>query len=291
MSRVPSSSLYTVPTSSTSLISIVYERYPGRVTSCCGLYILGLGILTLFSGFASSPHELEQYHEQLPQKNELINLNNHLFDMEDAYQRYYSSKGWFSCDYVCTRNYELYTKKKNTYDVLQKQHQQKLSNAKANLGIFSETAIEETKDLFTKTVNGGTRFVTTQTKWNLFYSLLFRGISWTYRQDDGLMGWIVDMIFQVTMNVIMGTFGVVVSFAISVWSIITEYQASFLHAVIFYTGALLAVLSFGLTICFGCCGIALVSVASPAYILMKNRLENNGRYQQPERYYLHPHSR
>ena len=85
------------------------------------LWALGLLIVTMGKGYTIDPNTYSKFEDALDEaeKIEQTHLNDAYLNNEAMYQRYYRSKGWFSCDSYCQSNYQDYLRA-----------QQQLSDAK-----------------------------------------------------------------------------------------------------------------------------------------------------------------
>ena len=83
-----------------------------------------------------------------------------------AYQAYYHSKGWFTCDSLCQRNKQRSDLAKKALDEIRKEGNARMSDAKAVAGLFSEVGVGEVKDSFWSYFNQGKEFAKRQSMWD-----------------------------------------------------------------------------------------------------------------------------
>lgn len=85
------------------------KKNPIKVTS----YIVGLLLCLFFSGWQVTDSQRQEYHQELQKIDRQI-IDDSEVALHDSYERYYSSKGWFTCDSRCQQY-------RNDYNLLQKQ--------------------------------------------------------------------------------------------------------------------------------------------------------------------------
>lgn len=206
-----------------------------------GGYLLGLLLCLFFSGFKVTDTQREAYtaeinkvdHTALYETGALLN---------DAYNGYLRTKGWFTCDALC----QSYKRDMQTYErlmvTLKKEEAAKVANAKSKLGVFSEYAVEETRNLFWERFAQGRGFAQRQTKWDaLFYGISAMG------RDENLVAYIFRVIVSLLFNFTIGVVGAVLVFVFNLYSLIQTFQPNFLVGMAFFTLASLAAVSFALT--------------------------------------------
>ena len=65
-----------------------------------------------------------------------------------AYNAYYASKGWFTCDGLCQHNKQRMVVADQALEDIRAEENARMSDAKRVAGIFSEVGVEEVKDKF-----------------------------------------------------------------------------------------------------------------------------------------------
>ena len=105
------------------------------------------GLLILLIGGSGTKLTWDQKREY----NRIMNTIDLSAEM-NASDRYYRAKynydrtkGWFSCDAMCTKYKERMQLEKSVLDEIRRDGNKKMSNAKATAGIFSEVGVEEVK--------------------------------------------------------------------------------------------------------------------------------------------------
>lgn len=126
-----------------------------------GLYVLGILLCLLFSGYTPQQKQIEQYDSTLQKLDPLV-----LEEAETVWYRadiqYRQSAGWFSCNSRCQENKRAAGEARTTYDKLLKEHDGVVRDAKSALGIFSSFGVQETRNLFWKRFAQGRGFAQTQ---------------------------------------------------------------------------------------------------------------------------------
>ena len=74
------------------------------------LWAIGLLITSLAKGYTIDPNTAREFDNALDEADriEQTHVNEAYMNNEAMYQRYYRSKGWFSCDSYCQSNYQQY---------------------------------------------------------------------------------------------------------------------------------------------------------------------------------------
>jgi hypothetical protein len=265
-----------------SLVVATVRRNPVRVGVSVTAYVSGMLLLFLFAGLTPSAEQVEAFEAALPEQRELQAAREARMDVDRKHTAYRSLQGWFwSCGAECQAARTEWEAAKLVHEGKARVVDAKQREANSHLGLLSTSAVGQAKDLFWSTVGGGGEFVKRQTWWDLMSTLFFRGIrfssmrSWD-EEGSNFLSIVIDMIGRVVINVWLAVTGVVVTFSVSVWSVISSYNPNPLTAAVFFLGALLAALSFAFTVCAGCCGCAMGAVAAPVYIAAR-AARANGR--------------
>ena len=132
-------------------------------------------------GFAVTPEANARYEHHLSkidfektyQARELV---------DRRYETYYHSKGWFfSCDEVCTSNYAHLQAAQAQLSEVEAQDYAKLSDARAEVGIFSEYGVAEARDMFWDKFEDGKNFAKRMTTYDAI------GAGLTMSRDESLV--------------------------------------------------------------------------------------------------------
>lgn len=253
----------------------VVKRNPLKV----GAYVVGLLICLAFSGFAITDTQRANYYHHLDSINHAP-----LYDVEErlvsASINYRNTKGWFwSCDARCQEYKAQMDTYQAQYNVLKYDEEQKMSSAKASLGLFSEHGVEETRGLFWERFTQGKGFAARQSKWDA----LFIGISGMGR-NESIFEYAFRVIINMLFNFTIGVFGAVVAFIWGLGGIVRTYQANILSGATFFLLASLAAVSFALTWIIGLYVATAGTVYVGAKLIASNmRIQDNPNSAQYRR--------
>lgn len=252
----------------------VVKRNPLKV----GGYVVGLLLCLFFNGWSSTPTQLTEYNAHIKE-----------IDYEEYHQArdrlshatsiYYRSKGWFSCDPQCKKNLEIMKEQEESFKLISKYEQKKVSEAKASLGLFSEYGISETRELFWKRFGQGQNFATRQSKWDF----LFMGIG-AMGRDEKLASFLLRVVITWLFNFTIGVCGAVIAFMWGLWTLVTTYQENVLASLFFFSLASIAAISFAMTWLIGLyVGTAGTVYVGAKFLSTQLRLQSDGSDQGPRR--------
>lgn len=220
-------------------------------------YLVGVLICLFFSGFKVNETQRQEYAREIA-KFDHSELNNVEWELDKSYNLYYRSKGWFFlCDAACQENYRVYQGWQREYDLLKRKESSVEAAAKSKLGLFSEYGVSETRDLFWRRFAQGKMFAKRQS----MFDMVFYGVG-AMARDESFIKYVVRLVASVLMNLTIGVFLAVVTFILSLWSVISSYQPSFLAGFTYFSLAALAAISYGLTWVIGMYCVA----AGTAYV-------------------------
>jgi hypothetical protein len=206
-----------------------------------GAYLLGLLLCLFFTGWKVTDVQRAEYYEEL---NKVDNTALYTVgaSLNDAYNGYYRTKGWFTCDSFCQAYKADMHNYQRQYDALRAEEAARISVAKSKLGVFSEYGVEEARNLFWERFNQGKGFAQRQTKWDaLFYGISAMG------RDEKLISYLFRIVLSFLFNFTIGVVGAVVVFIFNLYSLILTFRASFLTGLVFFGFASLAAISFAMT--------------------------------------------
>lgn len=231
------------------------KRNPIKV----GAYLLGLLVCLFFNGFSINEAARGAYLAEV-QKLDHNALHDAEMSMHLSYNEYYRSKGWLSCNSICTANKAIYETDRALYHAIKAHEDEQLAVAKSKLGLMSEAGVEETRTLFWDRFAAGKGFAQRQTKWDA----LFMGIS-AMGRDESLLSYLLRLAMSMLFNFTLGVCGAVIAFMYSLFALIRSYQASLPTAMAFFVFASLAAVSFALSWLFALYAAA----AGTAYVGLK----------------------
>lgn len=212
---------------------------------------------------------------------------------DDAYKQYYYSKsnydrtkGWFTCDASCTRYKHRMEKDKVILDEIRREGQNRMSDAKATAGIFSEIGVGEVKDSFWEYFASGKRYAKRQSMWDA----MFMGMR-SMGRDESMLEYGLKILLQVLINFSIGLIMALVFFIFGLWTIVRSYQPNPLTALAFFLSAVCAAFAFVTTYLFAVYGAAAGGIYGVAKIAENQmRLEggaNGGRNRRNVRQHAH----
>jgi hypothetical protein len=249
-----------------------------------GSYVFGI----LFLLFIGSGSKLS--YEQSQRYNAIMNSIDVSAEHEasnryaQASHAYRATKGWFTCDHLCTRNKIRMDDAKAVLDSVRDEGYARMSDAKSVAGLFSEVGVGEVKDSFWQYFSSGKKFAKRQS----MYDALFMGMR-SMSRDESMMEYVMKMLIQFLLNMSMGMIGALFVFIMGLLSIIRSYQPNPIVAVIFFLGSACAAFAFVSTYLFavfgaaagGVYGLAQVAVSRAQIEQQQNRRRQNVGY--------HPH--
>eukprot|EP01041_Mallomonas_annulata_P005363 gene5363-10719_t len=233
-----------------------------------GAYVFGILMCLFFSGFKVSSNQQVKFESKM-RTIDYSGLDKLALELDYAEHDYRRSKGWFSCDTFCQENKRSLDNIRQKYNTLKAKIDQGVSDAKSELGIFSESGVGETRDLFWLRFSQGKGFATRQSKWDA----LFMGIG-AMSRDEGMLSYLLRLLMSVLFNFTLGMFGTVIGFIFSLPGIIMAYQVPLLYACLFFISATLAAIAFAATWILGLYTAAAGAVYVGAKLVASNmRLE------------------
>lgn len=242
-------------------------------------YILGiLTILLIGSGTKLNLDQRREYSNIM----QTIDLQAEFDASQDFYvtdNAYRASKGWFTCDGLCQRNKKRMEESKYRLDLIRKEGEARMSDAKSVAGIFSEVGVGEVQDSFWSYFASGKQFAKRQSMWDAFF-ISFRSM----RRDEKFFEYALNVLMQVLVNFSMGLVMALVMFVFGLWSIVRSYQANPIVALFFFVAASCAAFSFVATYLLAIYGAAAGGVYGVLKVAETNaraaRIQGNGRQQQ-----------
>ena len=259
-------SISAVSNSVGAIVVANFRAHPVRNTLFCGWYLLALAAALAFTGFSVSMEALDQWEvEMVDLKPQKLAMNSAQGRLRVAESSYYASKGWFgSCPQpVCSEAYAHYQRVQQEFDAEKSAYVAGLKHANANLGVWSPQAVEEARGAFWRNAQGGADFAKRTSYWDLWYSVIFRGISAARGNDESMLSWVVELVFRVLTNIAMAVVGVVLSFAWGVSETISLYAPSWPEAILAWIIAVSAATAISCTALIGCCGLTGAGLAIP----------------------------
>lgn len=257
----------------------VARTYP-KLTAA---YVIGLSVLMFASGFAVDAITKREFHVQMAkvERLEATQLDKAFMKQQRAYDHYYYSKGWFSCDTTCNNNYNSYLRAQEEHRTVEAERDRLESVARKKVGIFSEYAVSDCRRQFWEYWDHGWRMAKDMSWWDAIMGVMF-----SRRDEDGIetILWIIGRImWNFTVGLFMGVSGFIINL---IWWV-RSYEAGFM-GILFFTLAACAAMSVFMSFMLGMCGV----VGGGAVLIAKNaggrsiqggRNQNGGRYDRRNR--------
>jgi len=199
------------------------------------LWAVGLIIVTLGRGYAIDAKTGQKFSAALDEADliEQTHVNEAHLQMEAAYNRYYRSKGWFSCDSYCQTQYQSYLKAQEQMKDAKALHDAAISEARATVGIFSDYAVQDARRLFWSCWEWGKNFA----KRISFYDAIFLAMD---SRNEGLGGYLARMVVRLLVNFTIGFFSALVSFVWQLAFFVWSYKAGIAGLAFFILGSVAA---------------------------------------------------
>eukprot|EP00579_Thalassiosira_antarctica_P007636 CAMPEP_0201878514 /NCGR_PEP_ID=MMETSP0902-20130614/9653_1 /ASSEMBLY_ACC=CAM_ASM_000551 /TAXON_ID=420261 /ORGANISM="Thalassiosira antarctica, Strain CCMP982" /LENGTH=319 /DNA_ID=CAMNT_0048406173 /DNA_START=58 /DNA_END=1017 /DNA_ORIENTATION=- len=188
---------------------------------------------------------------------------------QTAYNNYYHSKGWISCDAHCHHYKKIMERKKYEWDEIKAEGNARMSDAKSVAGLWSEVGVGEVTDSFWGYFASGKSFAKRQSMWDA----MFMGMR-SMSRDESMVEYMLKMLMQVLLNFSMGLIMALVIFIFGLWNIIRTYQPNPLTALFFFITAASAAFALVSTYLF-----ALFGAAAGGVYGMAKMAETNGRIE------------
>jgi ABC-type multidrug transport system fused ATPase/permease subunit len=235
-----------------------------------GSYIVGILVILLIGSGTKLNYDQRKQYNTIMNTIDLQVEYDASQDFHMANQAYRASKGWFTCDGLCTRNKRRMEDSKYKLDLIRQEGQARMSDAKAVAGLFSEVGVGEVQDSFWSYFTSGKQFAKRQSMWDAMF-IGFRSMS----RDENMLEYGLKLLMQVLINFSMGLIVALVMFVIGLWSVVRSYQPNPIVALLFFIGAACAAFSFVMTYLFALYGAA----AGGVYGVLKFA-ETNARAQR-----------
>lgn len=252
----------------------VVKDHPKISTS----YLIGILFLLFGTGFKVSEDLRDSYDRTLDKidfEGQQVAHGN-LWEAKQSYDR---SKGWFSCDRLCTQHKKRYDAAQATWDKLKAEEYAVTKEAKSQLGIFSEYGVAETRDVFWRTFAGGKDFAKRQSMWDMLFAGLSLGSG---RKDEDMFGVVLKWLVQLLFNFTLGLCGALVVFLAKLWGVISAYSPDPLTAALYFAIAAVsatACVATYLLILYGAAG-GTVAVVVKKIADHNHRLETDPEYRR-----------
>jgi hypothetical protein len=186
------------------------KRFARKHPVPVGTYLVGLLCALFVTGVAVTNEQATAYerimsHQVAAASQDKADVANALHNYS---RRYSAARGWFGgcSDARCVdakRNYDLANA---DMKVLEGKELAALKLAKREVGLTSDYAVQETRDMFWRTFQGGKSFAKRQSMWDLLT------IGFSRRRDEEMMSAVLRWLMNVMFNFTLGLTGACVGF-------------------------------------------------------------------------------
>lgn len=250
-----------------------------------GGYLLGIVVILLVGSGTKLNYDQRREYNNIMNTIDVDAEYDASSDFWRANQAYKATKGWFSCDGLCQRNKRKMEDAKYRLDIIRAEGNQRMSDAKAVAGLFSEVGVGEVQDSFWSYFSAGKQFAKRQSMWDA----MFMGMR-SMGRDESMIEYGLKVLMQVLMNFSMGLIIALFTFVIGLWSIVRSYQPNPIVAVLFFISAACAAFSFVATFLLAMYGTAAGGVYGVLKVAESNlRLQQGHPGQQPRHMHNRPH--
>eukprot|EP00980_Cylindrotheca_fusiformis_P010344 scaffold2299_cov131-Cylindrotheca_fusiformis.AAC.31 len=249
-----------------------------------GSYIIGILVILLVGSGTKLSYDQRRTYNNIMSTIDLQAEYDASQEFWMADQAYRASKGWFSCDGLCQRNKQRMENAKHKLDLIRKEGEARMSDAKSVAGLFSEIGVGEVQDSFWSYFTHGKQFAKRQSMWDAMF-IGFRSM----RRDENFLEYALNLLMQVLVNFSMGLVMALIMFVIGLWSIVRSYQPNPLVAVAFFVAAACAAFSFVATYLLAIYGAAAGSVYGVLKFAETNARLQGGPQQQQQYMRNRPH--
>jgi len=204
-----------------------------------GSYVFGLLVILLAGSGTKLTLENQREYDRIMNTIDLRAEYDASTRYGHAYDAWYASKGWFTCDSLCQRNKRRMESAKRDLDAIRAEGYNRMSDAKAVAGLFSEYGVLEAKDSFWSHFSSGKQFAKRQSMWDaMFIGLRSMG------RDESMIEYALRVLMQVLLNFSIGLVMALIFFTFGLWSIVKSYQPDPFTALIFFISAICAGFAF-----------------------------------------------
>jgi len=193
------------------------------------LWVLGLLLAAFAKGFSVDDATAESYTVTLQHAQEVNSkeLGNAIRAMQAAENRYYNSKGWFSCDARCNQAYDAYTMARADVDRVQQKRDRVITEARREVGIWSTFGVKDVRASFWSAWQSGKDFAARYTMMDAMF-MMFAG------KEETMVSMLVKLFFQYLINLTMGIIGAFFYFVYNVYSLVVAYGEPALSGIAFF---------------------------------------------------------
>lgn len=196
------------------------------------LYVVGLVIAALASGFGVDPTAAAQFEAKLGHANfvtshEMLHTMEQLRTAEALYHRH---KGWFTCDQECTKYYERSNLLKEQLSLIHAKRDTLQREAKQSVGAWSWYGVTDIRKAFWDAWERGNEAARRMTMFDAVFIGLGAATGSSDNRDDSFLYAIFQILLQFLFNLTIGLLTSLVMFLFEAWNIIRSYGAPLFSA-------------------------------------------------------------
>ncbi|KAK9839900.1 hypothetical protein WJX74_000074 [Apatococcus lobatus] len=157
------------------------------------------------------------------------------------------------------------------------QQKQKISNAKASLGLWSDSGLEESRQLFWQSFNSGKVFAQRQTFWDTVVNIIFA-------RERNAISMVLELLCTAVINFTAGMVISIFAFVAQLPAMLLSYQPSWWSGLGFFVVSLIGACSVIAGFLLALWGSGTAAIYSIVYLANTNgRLEGGRGYRRPQR--------
>ncbi|OQR95938.1 hypothetical protein THRCLA_07448 [Thraustotheca clavata] len=237
------------------------------------LWLLGLFLMLLAPAPVKVSEEMkQQYESMVVEAAHVENYGETWAEVVSAEEDLQRVKVWF-WRFRPEHRQQVYVQQtivdaaREKLEALEQQREQKMREAKAFVGLWSDHAVDEARDRFWTSFESGKVFASRRTFWQMVFTVLDS-------REENIYGLIIQWIFVTIINFTFGLIGSLFYFTFSVISMVFTYQPDPLSATAFICLALLGAISLVATYLLGIYAMAAGAVYGVGKLAANNaRLE------------------
>lgn len=197
------------------------------------MYLVGIVLALVATGVSVDVLSEEVYIDRMTAADDLthpsiVRLSRELNSAENAY---YQTKGWFSCDYECTKHYEKMNIVKASLAKVKAERDSLMLEARKTVGPWSVFGISDLRRSFWDSWEQGKESARRMTMFDAVFIGLGSVTGSSSNRDNSLFATLFQLLIQFVMNLTVGLFTSLVVFLFHAWSIIQLYGPSFVSGI------------------------------------------------------------
>ena len=194
------------------------------------LYVVGLLAALVGSGFNVTEQQRAIYETSLSQATSLtaVELSRLYQELRRNEQLYYESKGWFSCDAVCTRHYNRCEAIRLQLNAVKEKRDEVIMKGRQAVGVWSVYGVSDLRNAFWQAWEHGKEAARRMTMLDAVFIGLGSMTGSHSDRDNSFILTLLRILFQFVANLTVGLFTSFIVFVVEAWYIISSYGPSLL---------------------------------------------------------------